>query len=58
MPRSALHLPGPDFVDRIWAGTDRSNRVLRNLTSLFQHGRLGGTGYRSILPVDQADQFG
>ena len=53
VPKSALHLPGPDFVDRIWAGTDRSNRVLRNLSALYEHGRLGGTGYVSILPVDQ-----
>jgi fructose-bisphosphate aldolase, class I len=48
-----LHLPGPDFVDRIYSSTDRSNTVLRNLQSLFDHGRLGGTGYVSILPVDQ-----
>ena len=53
VPRSVLHLPGPDFVDRVWTGTDRSNRVLRNLSSLYEHGRLGGTGYVSILPVDQ-----
>jgi class I fructose-bisphosphate aldolase len=53
VPRAWLHLPGPDFVDRIWAGTDRSNQVLRNLSSIYQHGRLGGTGYVSILPVDQ-----
>src|SRR5579864_3020779 len=53
VPRSMLHLPGPDFVDRIWTGTDRSNRVLRNLSSIYEHGRLGGTGYVSILPVDQ-----
>ena len=53
VPRSALHLPGPDFIDRIWAGTDRSTPVLRNLSSIYQHGRLGGTGYVSILPVDQ-----
>jgi class I fructose-bisphosphate aldolase len=53
VPKSALHLPGPDFVDRVWAGTDRSNRVLRNLSSLYGHGRLAGTGYVSILPVDQ-----
>ena len=51
--RSLLHLPGPDFVDRIVAGTDRSNTTLRNLQALFDHGRLGGTGYVSILPVDQ-----
>src|SRR4051794_33162348 len=48
-----LHLPGPDFVDRVFAATDRSNAVLRNLQWLFDHGRLGGTGYVSILPVDQ-----
>jgi class I fructose-bisphosphate aldolase len=53
VPRSALHLPGPDFIDRIWAGTDRSTPVLRNISSIYQHGRLGGTGYVSILPVDQ-----
>jgi fructose-bisphosphate aldolase, class I len=50
---SLLHLPGPDFVDRIVRDTDRSNSVLRNLQWLFDHGRLGGTGYVSILPVDQ-----
>lgn len=50
---SKLHLPGPDFVDRVVAQTDRSPQVLRNLQSLFGHGRLGGTGYVSILPVDQ-----
>lgn len=48
-----LHLPGPDFVDRIWIGSDRSPRVLRSLQSLFDGGRLAGTGYLSILPVDQ-----
>src|SRR3954451_14195167 len=48
-----LHLPGPDFVDRIFRDTDRSSTVLRNLQWLFDHGRLGGTGYVSILPVDQ-----
>jgi len=53
VPHSVLHLPGPDFVDRVWTGTDRSNRVLRNLASLYGHGRLAGTGYMSILPVDQ-----
>ncbi len=50
---SQLHLPGPDFVDRVVAQTDRSPQVLRNLQSLFSHGRLAGTGYVSILPVDQ-----
>lgn len=53
IPKSDLHLPGPDFVDRIVADSDRNNQVLRNLQSLFDHGRLGGTGYVSILPVDQ-----
>jgi class I fructose-bisphosphate aldolase len=51
--RSRLHLPGPDFVDRVVAQSDRSGPVLRNMQSLFDHGRLGGTGYLSILPVDQ-----
>jgi len=48
-----LHVPGPDFVDRIFAPSDRSNRVLVNLQRLFGSGRLAGTGYLSILPVDQ-----
>jgi class I fructose-bisphosphate aldolase len=48
-----LHLPGPDFVDRVWAQSDRPTRVLRSLETLYAHGRLGGTGYVSILPVDQ-----
>jgi class I fructose-bisphosphate aldolase len=48
-----LHLPGPDFVDRIFAATDRNNRVLANMQRLFGSGRLAGTGYVSILPVDQ-----
>jgi class I fructose-bisphosphate aldolase len=51
--KSALHLPGPDFVDRVLALTDRPIPVLRNLQAIFDHGRLGGTGYVSILPVDQ-----
>jgi class I fructose-bisphosphate aldolase len=51
--RESLHLPGPDFVDRTFALSDRSPRVLRSLQSLFDGGRLGGTGYVSILPVDQ-----
>src|SRR5579864_9167079 len=53
IPQSLLHLPGPDFIDRVWTGTDRSNQVIRNLSSIYAHGRLGGTGYVSILPVDQ-----
>jgi class I fructose-bisphosphate aldolase len=48
-----LHLPGPDFVDRIYGPSDRSTRVLGSLQTLFGSGRLGGTGYVSILPVDQ-----
>ncbi len=51
--RDLLHLPGPDFVDRISMFSDRSNRVLGSLQTLFSHGRLSGTGYVSILPVDQ-----
>ncbi len=51
--KTMLHLPGPDFVNRVWTGSDRSNQVLRNLNSIYQHGRLSGTGYVSILPVDQ-----
>jgi class I fructose-bisphosphate aldolase len=53
IPKSRLHLPGPDFVDRIFAQSDRNNRVLANLARIYRHGRLGGTGYLSILPVDQ-----
>jgi class I fructose-bisphosphate aldolase len=51
--KSALHLPGPDFVDRVVAMTDRPIPVLRSLQTIFGHGRLAGTGYVSILPVDQ-----
>ncbi|HEC89129.1 MAG TPA: class I fructose-bisphosphate aldolase, partial [Thermoplasmatales archaeon] len=53
IPRNMLHLPGPDFVDRIFMDSDRPTQVLRNLKSIFNHGRLAGTGYLSILPVDQ-----
>jgi class I fructose-bisphosphate aldolase len=53
IPRDDLQLPGPDFVDRVFAGSDRNNRVLVNLERLYRHGRLGGSGYLSILPVDQ-----
>src|SRR3954464_11898228 len=52
-PADQLHLPGPDFVDRVWRDTDRSSNVLRNLEWLFHSGRLSGSGYVSILPVDQ-----
>lgn len=51
--KESLHLPGPDFIDRVWMMSDRSPGVLRSLASLFGHGRLAGTGYLSILPVDQ-----
>ena len=51
--KDTLHLPGPDFVDRIFVDSDRPTNVLRNLKSIFNHGRLAGTGYLSILPVDQ-----
>jgi class I fructose-bisphosphate aldolase len=48
-----LHLPGSDFIDRVWAGSDRNPQALRSLAALYNHGRLAGTGYLSILPVDQ-----
>jgi class I fructose-bisphosphate aldolase len=53
IPKETLHLPGADFVDRVVAASDRSNSVMRNLNQLFNTGRLAGTGYVSILPVDQ-----
>jgi class I fructose-bisphosphate aldolase len=53
IPKDRLHLPGPDFVDRVFMQSDRNNRVLANLARIFNNGRLGGTGYVSILPVDQ-----
>jgi class I fructose-bisphosphate aldolase len=53
IPKDDLTLPGPDFIERVLAASDRSPQVLRGLQSLFDHGRLGGTGYVSILPVDQ-----
>lgn len=51
--KDQLHLPGPDFVDRIFAASDRNPQVLRNLQSMYGKGRLANTGYLSILPVDQ-----
>jgi class I fructose-bisphosphate aldolase len=51
--KDSLHLPGPDFVDRILAATDRPPQVLRSFQAILDHGRLAGTGYTSILPVDQ-----
>jgi len=53
VPKKQLHLPGPDFVDRVWIQSNRNNRVLGNLQRIFRNGRLGGSGYVSILPVDQ-----
>jgi len=53
IPKEKLHLPGPDAVDRLYSVSDRNNRVLVNLQRMIGHGRLGGTGYLSILPVDQ-----
>jgi len=51
--KSALHLPGPDFIDRVVFQSDRSPTTMRNLQSIYNHGRLAGTGYLSLLPVDQ-----
>jgi class I fructose-bisphosphate aldolase len=56
--KEKLHLPGPNWVDQIFGPSDRNTRVLRSLESLFSHGRLGGTGYLSILPVDQGVEHG
>jgi class I fructose-bisphosphate aldolase len=53
IPKEDLTLPGPDYIDRVFVQSDRSTPVLRNLQSLYGHGRLAGTGYLSILPVDQ-----
>ena len=53
IPREDLHLPGPDYIDRVFSQTERSAQVMRNMQALYDHGRLAGTGYVSILPVDQ-----
>lgn len=53
IPKENLHIPGSDFVDRVWAQSNRSPSVLRSMQTLFDNGRLAGTGYLSILPVDQ-----
>src|SRR3972149_957573 len=53
IPKESLHLPGPDFIDRIHLASDRPARALVSLQQLFDSGRLAGTGYVSILPVDQ-----
>jgi class I fructose-bisphosphate aldolase len=51
--KDLIHVPGPDFIDRVWKDSDRSPMVLRNMQALYNQGRLAGTGYVSILPVDQ-----
>ncbi|MBI2743314.1 MAG: class I fructose-bisphosphate aldolase [Chlamydiales bacterium] len=53
VPKEKLHIPGPDWIDRIFAPSDRNIRVLRSLQAMYNHGRLAGTGYLSLLPVDQ-----
>lgn len=53
IPKESIHAPGPDFVDRIWMQSDRNPQVLKSIQNLYNHGRLAGTGYLSILPVDQ-----
>ncbi|MBI1422447.1 MAG: class I fructose-bisphosphate aldolase [Gammaproteobacteria bacterium] len=53
LPKASLHLPGPDYLERVVARKNRKPSVLRNLNALYQHGRLAGTGYLSLLPVDQ-----
>jgi class I fructose-bisphosphate aldolase len=53
IPKESLHLPGPDFIDRVWQLSDRNPQVLRSLQSMYDHGRLAKTGFLSILPVDQ-----
>ena len=53
VPKASLYIPGPDWLDRIHLNSDRPIGVLRSLQAMFNHGRLAGTGYLSILPVDQ-----
>ena len=53
IPGDMIHVPGPDFVDRIYADTNRNAQVLRSLSTIFGNGRLANSGYLSILPVDQ-----
>jgi class I fructose-bisphosphate aldolase len=52
-PKETLHLPSPDFINKVFLDTNRSPQVIRNLAAIHNHGRLAGTGYMSILPVDQ-----
>ncbi|MEN9654416.1 MAG: hypothetical protein RL235_528, partial [Chlamydiota bacterium] len=58
IPKMALHLPGSDWVDRIFGVSDRTISVLRSLQTLWDHGRLGHSGYLSLLPVDQGVEHG
>src|SRR5450631_4915114 len=51
--KDRLHIPGPDFIDRVWSVSNRNIRVITNLQRMFGRGRLANTGYLSILPVDQ-----
>ncbi len=53
IPKDMIHLPGKDFIDRVWMSSDRTPNVLRNMQSIYNTGRLANTGYVSILPVDQ-----
>src|SRR4030065_1585898 len=53
IPKERLHLPGPDFLERVHADSDRNARVKRSLMAIFNHGRLAGTGYLSLVPGDQ-----
>jgi len=53
IPKEQLHLPSGSYVDNVWSHSDRNNRVLGNIQRILDHGRLAGTGYTSILPVDQ-----
>jgi class I fructose-bisphosphate aldolase len=53
IPADMIHQPGPDHIDNVWGDSDRPPRVLASLKRMFDHGRLGGTGYLSILPIDQ-----
>ena len=53
IPKESIHVPGPDYIERTLMSSDRKVTVLRNMQSLFNHGRLAGTGYLSLLPVDQ-----
>jgi len=53
IPKSMIHATGPDFIDRIWLDSNRNLQTIRSLSAIYNHGRLAGTGYMSILPVDQ-----